>query len=65
MERLLQPYETVVLHARDEAFLRISDAAAVSLLINNQPAKSLGADGEIVTRLITRTNYSSYLSNEF
>ena len=61
MERLMPPDETIVLHAQDEAFLTVGDAAAISMLINNQPAKPLGTDGQVVNLRITRTNYPSYL----
>ena len=65
MDRLLRPDETLVLHALDEALLKVGDAAALSLLINNRPARTLGGSGEVVTRLITRANYSSLLQAEF
>ena len=61
LERLMPPDETIVLHAQEEAFLRVGDAAALSMLINNQPAKPLGTDGQVVNLRITRTNYPSYL----
>jgi hypothetical protein len=64
MERTLQPHETVMLHARNEVLLRVGDAAALSLLINNQPAKALGGSGEVITRHITRANYSSLVRTE-
>ena len=57
LERLLNPRETITLRANDEAVLRIGDAGALSLLINNQPARSLGAPGQAVTAQITRANY--------
>jgi hypothetical protein len=62
IERLLQPNETIVLRAREEVFLKVGDAAALSVLINDQPAKTLGTNRQVVTRLITRANYSSYLA---
>ena len=61
MERLMPQDETIVLHAQDEAFLTVGDAAALSMLINNQPAKPLGTDGQVVSLRITRTNYPTYL----
>jgi hypothetical protein len=64
MERLLQPNETVMLHATNEVLLRVGDATAVTLLINNRPIKPLGRSGEVVTRLITRANYSTLLQPE-
>jgi len=62
VERLLQPNETIVLRAREEVFLKVGDAAALSVLINDQQVKTLGTNGQVVTRLITRANYSRYLA---
>jgi DivIVA domain-containing protein len=61
-ERLLKADETIMLRAYDEAVLKVGDAAALSVLINNQLAKPLGAAGEVVTRRITRTNFLSFLA---
>lgn len=61
LERLLQPNETIMLRARNEVVLRVGDAAALSVLINNQLTKPLGAPGQVVTRRITRTNFLSFL----
>jgi hypothetical protein len=62
MQRTLKPAETIILYAHDEAVIRLGDAGAVSVLINNQPARPLGADGEVTTQRITRANYSSFLA---
>jgi hypothetical protein len=64
MQRTLKPAETIILYAHDEAVLRLGDAGAVSVLINNQPARPLGADGEVATQRITRANYSSFLAGD-
>ena len=61
LERLLKANETIMLIAHDETVLRVGDAAALSVLINNQVTKPLGSDGEVVTRRITRTNFPSFL----
>jgi hypothetical protein len=63
LERMLVPNETIMLRATNEAVLRIGDATALSVLINNQPAKPLGAAGEVVTHRITRANYKKLLDN--
>jgi DivIVA domain-containing protein len=63
LERLLKPNETLLLRAKDEVVLRVGDAAALSLTINNQLAKPFGAPGEVVTTRITRSNYLGFLSN--
>jgi Domain of unknown function (DUF4115) len=60
-ERLLRPNDTIWLRAKEEAVLRVGDAAALSLLINNQPAKPLGAAGQVITTRITRVNYPNFL----
>ncbi len=62
VERLLAPDETVVLQVEEEAILRIGDAAALSLLINDQPNGSLGADGQVVELRITQSNFRTFLN---
>jgi hypothetical protein len=64
MQRMLKPAETIILYAHDEAVLRLGDAGAVSVLINNRPARPLGADGEVTTQRITRANFSSFLAGD-
>ena len=61
LERMLVPNETILLRATNEAVLRIGDATALSILINNQPAKPLGTTGQVVTHRITRANYKNRL----
>ena len=61
LERLLPPGRTIVLEVEDEASLRIGDASAMSLLINNQPTKPLGGEGQAVTVRITSANLDSFL----
>lgn len=63
LERMLVPNETILLRATNEAVLRIGDATALSILINNQPAKPLGTTGQVVTHRITRANYKKLLEN--
>jgi DivIVA domain-containing protein len=63
LERMLAANETIMLRATTEAVLRIGDASAISMLINNQPTKALGAAGQVVTHRITRTNYRNLLEN--
>ena len=63
MERLLAPNETILLRATSEAVLRVADATAVSVLINNQPTRPLGSTGQIVTARITKDNYRKLLLN--
>jgi hypothetical protein len=64
VERVLQPSETLVLHALDKASLRVGDAGAIKLLINSRPARPLGNNGEVVNRLITMENYGTFLAQE-
>jgi hypothetical protein len=63
LERLLQANETLVLHARKTVLLRIGDAGAVTLLINNRQAKPLGAPGQVANRLITQDNFESLVGS--
>ena len=62
LERLMKADETILLRANDEVVLRIGDASALSLLINNKPGKSLGTRGQVVTARITRSNYLNMLA---
>jgi len=61
LERILKPDETVMVHAHEEVVLRVGDAAAISVLINNQPMKPLGASGQVASRRISRANYLTLL----
>ncbi len=63
LERLLASNETIMLRATNEAVLRIGDATALSVLINNQPTRPLGTTGQVVTHRITRANYKGLLEN--
>jgi len=63
LERMLAPNETIMLRATSEAVLRVGDASALSVLINNQPTKPLGATGQVVTHRISKANYKSLLEN--
>jgi hypothetical protein len=57
IERLLQPGETVMLHALNEVGLRVGNAGAVSLTINGEAALPLGQEGQPVTTRITFADY--------
>ena len=61
LERLMEPEETIVLHAQDEALVKVGNAAALSVLINNTQTKPLGRDGQVVTMRINHATYRSYL----
>jgi DivIVA domain-containing protein len=63
MERLLQANETIILRATSEAVLRVGDATALAVLINNQPTRALGTTGEVVTVRITPANYRKLLES--
>jgi DivIVA domain-containing protein len=63
LEKTMAPNETIMLRATNEAVLRIGDATALSVLINNQPTKPLGTTGQVVTHRITRANYRNLLEN--
>lgn len=62
VERLLPADETLVLQVEDEAALRIGDATALSLFINDQPTKTLGRDGQVIELRITPSNYQTLLN---
>ena len=64
-ERLLQPSEKLVLDAGESVVLKAGNAAAVSLLINDQPAAPLGTEGQVITRRITLGNFRTLLAPEF
>ena len=61
LEKMLAANETIMLRATSEAVLRIGDASAISVLINNQPTRPLGATGQVVTHRITKANYKNLL----
>ena len=62
-ERLLKASETYVVRANEAVAFKAGNAGALSVLINDQPAGSLGREGQVVTRRITRTNYRSFLAS--
>ena len=62
LERLLPAGRTVRLQVQQEAVLKIGNAAAVSILINGQPARPLGVEGQVVTLRVTALNFESFLS---
>ena len=62
VERLLPADETLVLEVEQEAALRVGDAAALSLFINDQPTKTLGRDGQVIELRITPSNYQTFLN---
>ena len=62
IERLLPAGRTVRLQVQQEAVLRIGNASAVSIVINGQPARPLGGEGQVVTLRITPLNFESFLS---
>jgi cytoskeletal protein RodZ len=56
--------ERLIFQAQREMTLGMSDARAVQLTINGQPAVSLGAAGEARTVQIGRQNYGSFLASQ-
>ena len=61
LERLMEADDTIVLHARDEALVKVGNAAALSVLINNRETKPLGTDGQVVDLRINQATYRAYL----
>ena len=62
--RTLDAGERLVFRAERDVSLVMSDAAAVQLSINGQPAVSLGAPGQPRTVQIGRENYGAYLASQ-
>ena len=62
LERMLPGGDTTVLRVRERAQLRVGNAGALSMAINDRPARPLGADGQVVSLELTPTNYASYLA---
>jgi hypothetical protein len=56
--------ERFAFQAEREMRLMVSDAAAVQLTINGQPAVAIGAAGERKTVQIGRQNYGAYLASQ-
>jgi len=54
--RLLAEGETVRLNAKQSVSLRVGDAGAVFVSVNNGPATPLGRDGQVVTRQFVADN---------
>ena len=60
--RVLHLGEREVYEARDQIILKVGDAGVFDFSINQQPGRSLGARGEVVTVEINRANYRSFLT---
>jgi cytoskeleton protein RodZ len=58
--RTLQPGEKVRLSAAKAIALTAGDAAALSYTVNNAPGRPLGAQGQVVTVVITPNNYATF-----
>jgi hypothetical protein len=54
VERLMQAGERTTVEVRRELLLTAGDAAAITLTLNGADARSLGADGQVVTTKFTR-----------
>jgi hypothetical protein len=62
-DRILRASERYVVRAREVVSFKAGNAAALSMLINDQPASPLGGEGQVVARRITKTNYRSLLQS--
>jgi hypothetical protein len=62
LARLMQPGDTSAFDVRDEMEISAGNAGALAVTINDQPARSLGASGEVLTVRITSENYRTYLA---
>jgi cytoskeleton protein RodZ len=63
IERLLEPGDLRKIEVRREMVLTAGDAAAVTLTLNGAEAKSLGKNGEVVTRRLNLTNFKGYVQS--
>lgn len=61
LERVLKADETIMLRATADVSVRVGDAGALSMLINNRVAKPFGASGQVVDARITLSNYLTLL----
>lgn len=61
LARLLRAGEHHTFDVETEAVMRVGDPAALTLMINGQPGRRLGAAEEPVDIRITRTNFREYL----
>ena len=61
VEHLQARDETIEFDIQSEASLRVGNAGALAVLINGQPARPLGADGQVLTVRFTPENFSRYL----
>lgn len=60
-ERLMGAGQTIVVNVADQVTVRVGDAAALSMLINDRSVKPLGAPGQVVNLRITPSNYQTFL----
>ena len=60
MYRLVEPGERLVLEAHRVIALRIGDAGAMTLSINDGPHRSAGSDGEVVELKLTPDNVEAW-----
>ena len=63
-ERLMAADQTIVVTAAERARVRVGDAAALSMLINDRVVRSLGAQGQVVDLRITQDNYQTFLERD-
>ncbi len=61
LARLLQAGEHHIFDVENEAVMRVGDPAALTIMINGQPGRRLGAAEEPVDVRITPTNFQEYL----
>jgi cytoskeletal protein RodZ len=61
-EGLLQAGEQRTLETRGAMVLTIGDASALEMMLNGEKARSLGADGQVVTVRLNLTNFSEYVA---
>ncbi len=62
VERLLRAGERVEVSATRGTVIKVGDAGAVSLQLNGEAGRSLGARGQVVTTRIDQSNYRDFLA---
>jgi cytoskeletal protein RodZ len=61
VERLLRAGESVEVSASRGTVIKVGDAGAVSLRVNGEAGRPLGARGQVVTTRIDQSNYRDFL----
>lgn len=61
LSKLMKSGDREIIRFTDRTILNVGDAGVLSMKINNRLARPLGDNGEVVTAIIDRSNYQTYL----